>query len=446
MTNLEAWRLITNEFESPEIFSESAFYWLMSAALQRRVWVQGKPDVNGRPPPWCIFPNIYMLLVGPSGIGKGRILREVKDKLSCWNDKGERISLASGKMNATGERAKTFCAMSPSSITSAKLIKDVQHSALRSFTFEYKGTKKKYPHSSYCILSEELGSLFRNIGDTQDLSNFLLEGYDSGEYDKATNVDGHIGIGNICLSMLAGTTPVWLKTHIGPEALSDGVASRCMFIYSSKPNVLKLFSTYTHETALAQEQIRLHVRRLFDLYGEVKFSEEAIKIMTDWYEDPEKARIVNKSPKMVSYYGRHKTHLWKIALAIHFSERTDMVISAADIRNTIEYLKIAEKDMHLALDFGSSLHDTTDLQNDIIETVKFKGKMSMKTLIWKYRSHGFDRVRKTISDLKHVRILSSHLVNKEEFISYNETIAKQLNYERKEYNSLGIEGGIETST
>ena len=71
MTNLEKWRHYLKDMESPDLFIDWSFYSLISAALQRRVWLY--------PDSMSIYPNIFTLLVGPPAAGKSRVISQVTD-------------------------------------------------------------------------------------------------------------------------------------------------------------------------------------------------------------------------------------------------------------------------------------------------------------------------------------------------------------------------------
>jgi len=75
MTNLEKWRHYLKDIESPDLFIDWGFYNLISTALQRRVWLY--PDAM------AIFPNIFVLLVGPPASGKSRVISQIADIIKC---------------------------------------------------------------------------------------------------------------------------------------------------------------------------------------------------------------------------------------------------------------------------------------------------------------------------------------------------------------------------
>ena len=73
LTNFEKWRLYTDGLISPDNFIDFGWYFLISAALQRRVWTG--PDHQR------LYPNIYVIPVAEPGIGKGLVIKQVAELL-----------------------------------------------------------------------------------------------------------------------------------------------------------------------------------------------------------------------------------------------------------------------------------------------------------------------------------------------------------------------------
>ena len=71
MTIRDNWRLYLEDLESPDLYVDWGFYFLISSCLQRRVWTS--QGINS------IYPNLFMLLVGPPACGKSRLISMVSD-------------------------------------------------------------------------------------------------------------------------------------------------------------------------------------------------------------------------------------------------------------------------------------------------------------------------------------------------------------------------------
>ena len=73
MTNIEKWRYFLKDLESPDLFIDWGFYSMISTALQRRVWLF--PDT------FTLYPNLFVLLVGPPAAGKSRVISQVSEHI-----------------------------------------------------------------------------------------------------------------------------------------------------------------------------------------------------------------------------------------------------------------------------------------------------------------------------------------------------------------------------
>src|SRR6185369_5451385 len=63
---LASWQEYSNVLSSPPIFRKWAGIGILSAVLERKIWTKTKGS--------NLFPNLYIILVGPPGVGKSAIL------------------------------------------------------------------------------------------------------------------------------------------------------------------------------------------------------------------------------------------------------------------------------------------------------------------------------------------------------------------------------------
>jgi len=309
-TNYDHWQKVCQDIESPQSFVDMAFYFTISAVLQRRVWTLGGVDSFGWPQSRSVFPNLYVMLTGPAGIGKGRVLKEAFELITHWKTKAEHQKYK-GTVHPTEQVALDLRIPSHTgSITFPKLVEKL---ATKKSICNFKtksGAKRSYVHNSYALLCEEFDVLFRKINDTDDLSNFLLQAWDCGEFIKEKMSDeGGKGqfIRYMCLAMIAGTTPVSMKENFSKKLLSDGFAARTLFIYGQKERKLKFQASITEETLEARKALEEHVKNLLTVYGPVPFTPEALNYMVNWYESGEMSDSrVNSSNKLDGYYKRKR--------------------------------------------------------------------------------------------------------------------------------------------
>jgi hypothetical protein len=187
--------------KSPVEFIDTGFYAMVGACLQRRVWLG--------PPEAAIFPNIYVLLVGPPGVGKGLVLKQVNELLK-WHKKTQGTLEAAQNIQELKRKAQSDGNIDPAVVVqlaqAEQAMRDIADSggaskekskqnflfpvAPESITYEalvslnarlsstVKGISPQsmapsgiYIHHSLCFILEEMSSLFRK---SRQLFAYLL--------------------------------------------------------------------------------------------------------------------------------------------------------------------------------------------------------------------------------------------------------------------------------
>jgi hypothetical protein len=374
LTNKEKWDAYTYNLCSPQNYLDWSWRFVISAALERRVWL-GYNEMQ-------LFANDFIILVGRAGIGKGVAITPALELLKYWKRKdkvsdntklkdqevivkeemekvNDEIATTNGfKMVKGGEKFDP--PLFPFGADSTSFEKLVQHvgKSFRRINYVYKGEDGNdkmgiYGHCSMYFCLPELGSLFRR--KTEDTVTFLQALYDCPKDHIYTTIgrgDDRVRMG--CLSFLAGVTPEFLEMAFNERVMSQGFSSRTKFIYANKnrKNVI-LPEALTQEQLGFKKDLLEHVRKLSYLYGRVqidKVTEDFIKSWWDKYENDRTLRS-NPSPKMEHYYARKGVHLLKTALQEHFGENTDFFVPLKCFENAIEILNKEEKNMHMALTF-----------------------------------------------------------------------------------------------
>ena len=377
MTNYEKWLKYTEGFVSPSSYIEFGFYYMVSAALQRRVWLG--------PIHSPIYPNVYVILVGEPSVGKGLIVKQVAHVLKYHKlmppdqNKNVEVLHADDKAIMTElvkddyEKAQKALAgmdgkhkdfekpllipVASDATTYEALVRSLSRS-LRHINYKKfdeklnKETLGVYAHSSLCFCLEEISSLFRKR--TEDTVHFLLQTYDCGDYEYDTKTQGKDRVRKCCLNFFGGTTPAFMQECFEDALLTEGFSSRTFFIFASSNRKTQFFvPPLTPEQEACRTSIIEHVEKLSRLYGPVILSPDTEQWLEDWWKKAQVERP-NLSPKLNPYYGRKNLHVAKLGMAIHFAESTSMEIGRESFEKAIEILGREERNMHYALGFEKS--------------------------------------------------------------------------------------------
>lgn len=334
MTNFKRWQFYLQDFESPQLFVDWSFYYMIGAALERRVWWGDHP--------MQVFPNPFVIFIGPPGSGKSMPGDVVKDCFSSIDEVDKKTGYT-----------KQVIKRGPNSITLARLTEWLHENyttisvPLRS---DQSPTEKPdvYTYSSIAfIASGEIGNLFKK--DDKDLIRFFNEGWDCKDFTKETKGCGHDNIRNMCVSLLGCGTPNWMRDAVNSSLLNEGLSARAIFVSAGLEDRRKLTTYYKFSDEQKREYqiIKEHIKFLSGIIGEVDLPKSTIDWFTDWYE--RRNVRINSDRKLDDYYGRKKVHLMKMAMILHFADSQDMTIRVEDMERALDLLNITELNMSRAL-------------------------------------------------------------------------------------------------
>lgn len=382
MSLYEDWCLYTKDVQSPQPFVDAAFYFMIGAALQRRVWF-GDLDFH------AVFPNQYIAFIGPASAGKSLITSPMKELLELPADiKSPEDDLAAELL---GEEAETnrkgarqpLIYIAPNSTTFEQFTQETSRVAYLHRYLDPQGRRKAYHHSSLVFILDELTSIFKK--NAEQLSDFLLEAYNGGrKYVRKLKHSDTDFCTNMCISLLGNTTLGKFQSLQNQDILSDGFMARTIIVYG----VEKRFHLYsipplTEEQKAAKLRLQSYIRQLTTLYGPVVLNDEAREYITYHFEQNPRLIQTNKHPMLDEYYGRKNLHHQKILFAVHFARTTDMVITLQDAEAATAHLAKLEKDMHIPF-VGMGRNESAKLTEDIFRFIKVSGKLTKKSLFVRF--------------------------------------------------------------
>lgn len=396
MTNLERWRSYLDGLISPDSYINFGYHYLISAALQRRVWIG--PDHQK------LYPNQFTTLTGPPGVGKGLVIKKVIEALRYWKleapgevNKKDIDSTTSNLNYSAGKAEEERLAKSNKNYDKPLLIpmaadastyEALTGAMARSLRFiNYNqtlpdGEKKKatYFHSSICFGLEEVSSLFRKRSD--DVVNFMIVGYDCGDYTKDTKHHGVDKIQQCCLNFLGGTTPSFMQRSFTDGLLNEGYASRNWFIYESRNRKVQVFAPdLSSEQIVHREEVYQHIKNLTgpNIFGRVELTKEAEQFIEEWWQYAQSNKP-NTNERLQYYYARKQIHVLKLALAKHFGESLEMRMGIEPCKWAVKTLDAVETRMHHAL-LTKSENPYFKVGQRIIEFLTDNGPRSEKQLL-----------------------------------------------------------------
>lgn len=299
----------TDSTTSPKLFRKWAAIAALSGALERKVWVR---SLGAK-----LFPNMYVILVAPPGVGKTEATWRVDE---LWRSTDE-------------------LKVAPSSVTKASLI-----DALNAATRKIMTDNPEMPvenFNSLLLCANELGVLIPSYEG--EFMNTLTDLWDCKGYsEKRRSTKLEIEIPRPQLTMLAGCTPSYLQEVLPAGAWDQGFMSRTMLIYSGDRQLRSLFAE-TEAVEAEWEGLKDGLARIARLQGEIRFKPEAAALMDHFHlsggESPP------DDPKLHSYTVRRTVHLLKLCMVCSVSRSDDLVVTVEDFQRAKAFLLEAESHM-----------------------------------------------------------------------------------------------------
>jgi len=373
---IEGFMCLTENSEPPILYRKWSAISTIAAALQRKVRLELGLSLT-------IFPNLYVVLVGPSATGKGTAMRFSYDILK---------EIPSIKMSAQATSLQA-------------LIRGMKNTNLTDVDLE---TGKQQFHSSLTIFSDEF-TVFLGYHN-RELMSALCDWYDCKDrwvYDTIKR-DKEEVVG-VWVNLLAGTTPDNIQSSFPMEAIGGGLTSRIIFVNEDKRNKLVVFPAATKAELELQQYLIHDLERIALLSGAARFTEAAMSFYADWCMEADKHPPF-QDKKFDGYNGRRRNHLNTLAMICSASRNDSLIITSDDIERAA-YL-LAEVEMKMGTVFrGIGRSDISALINEAI--IFFANAKGKDIPLWEFsrRFEGdadkfmMDRLLTTLEAMKYVVIV-----------------------------------------
>lgn len=299
----------TAHLGTPPIFRKWTAISIIAAAVERKVWVR----TNGAE----LYPNLYIALVAPPGIGKTKMT----------------------------SRAREFIAALPkhhvshSSVTKSALI-DTLGAATRHIT-NPNAVPAVTTYNALYVSANEMGVLLPAYDN--EFMAVLTDLWDGLPFSEKRRTKDHlVEIKKPQLNMLAACTPNYLLTTLPEGAWDQGFTTRTIFVYSGDNVHVGLFDepseSIEHRKFLDSELLKIS-----ELMGKLEWSDEAKQIIINWHNAG--CPPAPDHPRLLAYLPRRIVHTQKVAMCVAISATRKLVIEKEHILRAIDLMIEAENDM-----------------------------------------------------------------------------------------------------
>lgn len=261
---------------------------------------------------FLLYPNLYVVLVGPPGRCK----------------KSTAMRIGRSLLSKVPEAQFTT-----DSVTRERLIQDLSQSHVDG-------------HSSMTAFSSEFASLLTSSG--MDMVVFLTDIYESpDQWSHKTKIGGINLIKAPYLNLLAATTPDWIARSLPLDTVGIGLTSRVVFVYQDTPRVRPAFPVLSPAQIELGRLLEQDLRTIATINGEFTLTPEAKLAYETWYQ----ARVLNPNPtgdgRLSGYYERKPMHILKLCMLISASKKQETIITLEDFEETMQLLDETEARMPL---------------------------------------------------------------------------------------------------
>lgn len=369
--------------ECPTTYLKWAAVSTIAAALQRKVWSDWGTEI--------IYPNFYILLVGPPG--RTRKASAMKPARKLVNELG--------------------FPMAPDATTIASLTQTLeasQSSYINNFGFPV-------VHSSLTVFSPEF-FVFLNKKEAQFIE-VLTDWYDCAEgWNKTTKTAGDNIIPGIYFNVLGGTTPSQVQESLPSNAIGVGLTSRMIFVCenNARKRVPMPFFPKSDEGKALFKSLTNDLQEIYQLKGSFSLSKNFLARYVDWYENMPSTPTFKGGYRFEGYWSRRATHLKKLVMIMAASRKDVLakvndgvkhVIKECDFIRALEFLEEIEPNMPKT--FGEAGRDkTADILTPIMTELMRCERMSfnqlLRTFIRDTNVEELNRIVMTLQKAGYIRI------------------------------------------
>ena len=335
------------ETEPPDLYKEWVAISVMAAALERKCYIKFGNLV--------FYPNMYVILVGPSGICR------------------KNVAMTSGRKLLDNIDVKK----APESTTRVGLIGELEDS-VASQQLMADGTTVP-SHCSLTVYSPEL-TVFLGYGQAELLTD-LTNWYDCDpNWRYKTQGRGLQIMTNVWVNILGATTPDLISSAMPRDTIGGGLASRIIFIYEThKGKTISL-------TKMPNEDVDLYDNILHDLqeinlmHGSYTYTDSFAKVFDEWYARSDSNRPTD-DPRYFGYISRRATHIVKLCMIHSASQDDKMIIDDNTFNRSLDLLLRTEVRMFNTFR-GTGYADESETTAMVMDTIKDRGAITYKELLY----------------------------------------------------------------
>lgn len=300
-----------DETEPPILYKEWSAISIIASALQRKSFIRFGT--------YEFFPNMYIVLVGPSGrCRKSKAMEPGRDLLNKIN-----VNLA------------------PDATSQVALISELEDSIVSGMTD--RAGNPIPAHCSLTVYSMEL-TVFLSYNNP-DLLTYLTNWYDCDpKFRYKTQGRGNQIVENVWVNLFGATTPELIASSLPRDTVGGGLASRIIFVYESKKGKSISLTRMKQPDEAKYENLVHDLQEINLMHGGFEIDKDFDIEFTKWYEEEEYQYSI-EDPRFSGYKERRATHIIKLCMILSAGKSSDMLITKDIFEEALDLITRTEVNM-----------------------------------------------------------------------------------------------------
>jgi len=358
---LESWLEFTEPLPAPRILRLWAGLGAVSTALSRRVWLQGNPRMLP-----C-YPNLYIMMVAPPGVGKDVAINKAADCLLGANRYAIK-KIGTHLYKPGGE-----------SISPKGLIDRMADQTARQIYRYHNG--KEQVSVDFHSLAFFVGEATTAIPEYNPLLIAMLNDLFNCKAEYADSIRGNeVIVDKPHLSLILGNQPDTLAEIFPDRTFRMGFTARVFFIFANTPVVRDIFVDEKTEVAW-DNQLWSHLQQdlvdMATMAGPLSTTKETRTLINEFNRD-RPAPV--PGPRFSDWNSRRPLHAQKLAICLSAVESSAGLITPTHWEKALEHLFAAEARMPKIFENVTTSRGFSEVYEEIKQMGKNKDKVRRHTI------------------------------------------------------------------
>lgn len=297
--------------ENPKDYNLWAGLSVLSSALKRQVFMHYRG--------FKLYPNQYIILVGPAGIGKGSAINPAAD-----------IAEEAGVVNYIKDK-----------ITPEELINQLNSGFAKTVpTSPGANTFSISTDHNATVLALEFPVF---LASHESMHSILCAFWDQGKFVYGTKNKGRYAIDNLGVSLIGGCVPDFVRSlsrdRMAP--ITGGFTARTIWVYAMERDKLipDQFDAPSQITSDLKFKLINDIKHISSLNGVFTIDAKAKALWISKYAEHNSKQTGFDSDATSTFRSRISTHILKSALAISVSESDSLIITENQLARAITIIE-----------------------------------------------------------------------------------------------------------